>query len=79
MLGFRRMRTLQKFVTVHSSLYNHFNLRRHLCSRDHFKIKRRRDRPVAPTRGGLILCHRWKTQTCDFSLTVPYTGIGAGA
>ena len=39
-LGFRRMRTLQKFATVHSSVYNHFNLRRHLCSRDHFKIKR---------------------------------------
>ena len=40
LLGFRRMRTLQKFVAVHSSVYNHFNLRRHLCSRDHFKIKR---------------------------------------
>ncbi len=40
MLGFRRMRTLQKFVAVHSSAYNHFNLRRHLCSRDHFKIQR---------------------------------------
>ena len=40
MLGFRRMRSLQKFVAVHSSVYNHFNLRRYLCSRDHFKIKR---------------------------------------
>ena len=40
MLGFRRMRSLQKFDGVHSSVYNHFNLRRHLCSRDHFKIKR---------------------------------------
>ena len=40
MLGFRRMRSLQKFAGVHSSVYNHFNLRRHLCSRDHFKIKR---------------------------------------
>ena len=37
---FRRMRSLQKFATIHSSVYNHFNLRRHLCSRDHFKIKR---------------------------------------
>ena len=27
MLGFRRMRSLQKFATVHSSVYNHFNLR----------------------------------------------------
>ena len=39
-LGFRRMRTLQKFVTVHSSVYNHFNLRRHLCSRDNFTLNR---------------------------------------
>ena len=44
MLGFRRMRSLQKFVTVHSSVYNHFNLRRHLCSRDNFTLNR------APTR-----------------------------
>ena len=40
MLGFRRMRTLQKFATVHSSVYNPFNLRRHLCSRDHFTLSR---------------------------------------
>ena len=40
MLGFRRMRSLQIFVTVHSSVYNHFNLRRHLCSRDHFTLNR---------------------------------------
>ena len=40
MLGFRRMRSLQKFATVHSSVYNHFNLRRHLCSRDNFTLDR---------------------------------------
>ena len=40
MLGFRRMRSLRKFATVHSSVYNHFNLRRHLCSRDHFTLNR---------------------------------------
>ena len=40
MLGFRRMRSLQKFATVHSSVYNPFNLRRSLCSRDTFKINR---------------------------------------
>ena len=34
MLCFRRMRSLQKFVTVHSSVYNHFNPPRPLCSRD---------------------------------------------
>ena len=40
MLGFRRMRSLQKFVAVHSSVYNHFHRRRHLCSRDHFTLHR---------------------------------------
>ncbi len=40
MLRFRRMRSLQKFTTVHSVVYNHFNLRRPLCSRDTFKINR---------------------------------------
>ena len=40
MLRFRRMRSLQKFAAVHSSVYNHFNLRRPLCSRDTFKLNR---------------------------------------
>ena len=40
MLRFRRMRSLQKFATVHSSVYNHFNQERHLCSRDNFKLNR---------------------------------------
>lgn len=40
MLGFRRMRTLQKFVAVHSSVHNHFNLERHLYSRHTFKDNR---------------------------------------
>ena len=40
MLGFRRMRSLQTFATVHSVVYNHFNLRRPLCSRDNFKLNR---------------------------------------
>ncbi len=30
MLRFRRMRSLQKFASVHSSVYNHFNQERHL-------------------------------------------------
>ena len=34
MLRFRRMQSLQKFATVHSSVYNHFNLRRPICSRE---------------------------------------------
>ena len=40
MLRFRRMRSLQKFVSVHSSVYNHFNKERHLYSRDNFKLNR---------------------------------------
>ena len=40
MLRFRRMRSLQKFAAVHSSVYNHFSLRRSLCSRDNFKLNR---------------------------------------
>jgi len=40
MIRFRRMRTLQKFVSVHSSVHNHFNQERQLYSRENFKLKR---------------------------------------
>jgi putative transposase len=40
MLRFRRMRSLQKFVTVHASFCNHFNQERTLTSRDHYKANR---------------------------------------
>ena len=40
MLRFRRMRSLQKFATVHSVVYNHLNLRQPLCSQDTFKLNR---------------------------------------
>ena len=40
MLRFRRMRSLQKFVTVHASVHNHFNQERHLYSRGNFKLNR---------------------------------------
>jgi len=40
MLRFRRMRSLQKFVSVHSSVCNHFNQERHLYSRNNFKLNR---------------------------------------
>ncbi|MGE4612316.1 MAG: IS6 family transposase [Paracoccaceae bacterium] len=40
MLRFRRMRSLQKFVSVHCSIHNHFNQERHLYSRDNFKLNR---------------------------------------
>ena len=40
MQRFRRMRSLQKFAAVHSSVCNHFNQERSLASRDTFKLTR---------------------------------------
>ena len=40
MLGFRRMRSLQKFASVHASVHNHFNRERALYSRQNFKTNR---------------------------------------
>ena len=40
MLRFQQMRSLQKFVAVHSSIHNHFNQERHLYSRTNFKLNR---------------------------------------
>lgn len=40
MLRFRRIRSLQKFASVHASVHNHFNLERHLYSRQHSKLNR---------------------------------------
>ena len=40
MLGFRRMRSLQKFAFVHASVTNHFNQERSLSSRPNFKLNR---------------------------------------
>jgi putative transposase len=40
MLRFRRTATLQKFVSVHASIQNHFNQERHLYSRINFKLNR---------------------------------------
>jgi putative transposase len=40
MLRFRRMRTLQKFASVHASVHNHFPTERHLQNRDTYKLTR---------------------------------------
>jgi len=40
MLRFRRMKTLQKFVSVHASFHNHFNSERHLVDRQTYKLRR---------------------------------------
>ena len=40
MQRFRRLRSLQKFVSVHASVCNHFNQERGLSKRNHFKDNR---------------------------------------
>ena len=40
MLRFRRMKTLQKFASVHANIANHFNLERHLVDRKTFRTRR---------------------------------------
>ena len=40
MQRFRRIRSLQMFVSVHASVSNHFNQERSLSSRHHFKLNR---------------------------------------
>ena len=37
MLRFRRMKTLQKFASVHANVHNHFNSERHLVDRTTYK------------------------------------------
>jgi putative transposase len=40
MLRFRRMKTLQRFASVHGTVHNHFNQERHLISREQYKARR---------------------------------------
>ena len=40
MVRFRRMKTLQKFASVHANVHNHFNLERHLVDRQTYKQRR---------------------------------------
>jgi putative transposase len=40
MLRFRRVKSLQKFASVHANVHNHFNLERHLIDRQTFKARR---------------------------------------
>jgi len=40
MLRFRRMKTLQKFASVHGQVHNHFNQERHLISRQEYRERR---------------------------------------
>ena len=40
MLRFRRMKTLQKFASVHANVHNHFRLERDIVDRQIFKERR---------------------------------------
>jgi putative transposase len=40
MLRFRRMKSLQKFASVHANVHNHFNQERHLVDRQTYKSRR---------------------------------------
>jgi putative transposase len=40
MAGFRDIKILQKFASVHASIHNHFNLERHLIPRSEFRENR---------------------------------------
>jgi putative transposase len=40
MLRFRRMKSLQKFASVHANVHNLFSLERHLISRQDYKLRR---------------------------------------
>ena len=40
MLRFRRIKTLQKFASVHANVANHFFAERHLVSRQEYKLRR---------------------------------------
>ena len=55
MLRFRRMRTLQKFASVHASVLNHFNSERRLYSRANFKL----NRAAALAEWRLLVPHRF--------------------
>lgn len=40
MQRFRRMKSLQKFASVHASFHNHFSQDRHLVDRQTYKLRR---------------------------------------
>ncbi len=40
MLRFRRMKSLQKFASVHANVHNHFSSERHIVDRQTYKQRR---------------------------------------
>ena len=53
MRGFRSMGSLQKFASIHASLYNHFNLKRHVVARQIYKLRRTAAQLAWETRCGV--------------------------
>ena len=80
MLGFRRMRRLQMFAAVHSSVHNHFDLERRINDRAWFKKNRKIAGRMAAT-CGLNTEFPAKPGPLRFSLAAPklapfHAGIG---
>ena len=72
MLRFRRMRSLQMFTSVRSSVHNHFNLERHLYRRDGFKESRTAALAEWRRLGAAGRSARPRqTKTCAVRLTAP--------
>jgi hypothetical protein len=53
MQQYRRLRSLQKFVSIHASVHNHFNHERHLTNREIFK-----EMPYWPSGSNLVRHNR---------------------
>ena len=78
MQRFRQMGTLQKFAAIHSSVHNHFNQERHLCSRENFKLNRAAALAVARTQRGIIVRRSSSNVgACSYSDTAVAVGHGS--
>lgn len=67
MIKFRNAKSLQKFVSIHASVHNHFNLERHLIARQQFKI----NRATALAEWRQLVA--WKTSANHFSALSHFT------
>lgn len=77
MLRFRRMRTLQKFASVHASVHNHVSTERHLQNRNAYtQTLTSRSRRVALPPRSLTERQGWVTETACIRLTAPDPVVG---
>ena len=69
---FKTAATLQRFVSYHSQIYNHFNHERHLQNRQTYKQKRTtRSHGVVPNLRFIGLCDRGTLRHVRLCLTTP--------